>query len=305
MYRTKRGFTLIELLVVVAIIALLISILVPSVQRALELARRSACGANLSAVGKEMAMYTQGNQEMYPLAAAKILKDVSDTSNKNNWQAGAGSDGTGQKYREVEPEEQTTGWGTIVAPNDVPVTCSTWLLIKSGYSDSSKFICPATSDTKDDFGLVDSNGVPTGDYKDPEELYDFKSLNNISYSFQMPYGAVMLTGSSAEIAIGADRSPYFDDKEVGERLEPTAYPIPNSEAKLKNGNSNNHANEGQNVLWLGTRVVWEELPNAGANSDNIYTAYDNEASGVASNPELGQLENNQWTIEAYDSLLAP
>ena len=47
MKRKPRGFTLIELLVVIAIISLLVSILLPSLNRAKDLARRAICSTNL------------------------------------------------------------------------------------------------------------------------------------------------------------------------------------------------------------------------------------------------------------------
>jgi prepilin-type N-terminal cleavage/methylation domain-containing protein/prepilin-type processing-associated H-X9-DG protein len=62
----RAAFTLIELLVVVAIIALLISILLPSLQQARERAKAAACGSNVRQMGLAMEQYLLDNQEYYP-----------------------------------------------------------------------------------------------------------------------------------------------------------------------------------------------------------------------------------------------
>jgi len=59
-------FTLIELLVVVAIIGILLTLLLPSLAKAREVARRAVCGSNAGQIGKAINMYIMTWNEHMP-----------------------------------------------------------------------------------------------------------------------------------------------------------------------------------------------------------------------------------------------
>jgi prepilin-type N-terminal cleavage/methylation domain-containing protein/prepilin-type processing-associated H-X9-DG protein len=74
----RTAFTLIELLVVVAILALLMSILLPSLSRARAQAQAAKCGANLSSVGKAVHGYLAESGGVFPLSYAYAYNEAGD-----------------------------------------------------------------------------------------------------------------------------------------------------------------------------------------------------------------------------------
>ncbi|MBN1943748.1 MAG: prepilin-type N-terminal cleavage/methylation domain-containing protein [Phycisphaerae bacterium] len=65
--RAVHGFTLIELLVVIAILSLLVSILLPSLQKAKLLARRVLCLTRFKSIGSVYYLYMNDNHDQGPM----------------------------------------------------------------------------------------------------------------------------------------------------------------------------------------------------------------------------------------------
>lgn len=80
--RLKRsgGFTLVELLVVVSIIALLISILLPSLRRARDAAKMAKCLANMRGMGQAVVVFSNDHNDRFQLTATEAGVDSVDPS---------------------------------------------------------------------------------------------------------------------------------------------------------------------------------------------------------------------------------
>ncbi len=109
------GFTLIELLVVVAIIALLIAILLPSLNRARAQARTALCLSRIAQFGKAFLMYADDYDGVFPFTATLHETRSQGPNTIENWLCDWGEYGSAEAQTAIEDVAYTSQdlWGDV------------------------------------------------------------------------------------------------------------------------------------------------------------------------------------------------
>ena len=139
--KSALAFTLIELLVVISIIAILISILLPALAKARELANRAVCMANIRGIIQSMTAYSQSNQGDFP--AMGLVNSAGGWAYINGPIA-ADWHGVGVAYS-ANAAEAVNGWYRTDPGGNAYSSplANMWIMVLQGYTTPASFICPS------------------------------------------------------------------------------------------------------------------------------------------------------------------
>ncbi len=242
-----RGFTLIELLVVVAIIALLISILLPSLGKAKELANRVYCAANLRGVAQALYLYASDNNNFCPTLPPPAVPGTWQNQLKPGPSGIASADATIQQmFTSTSPSYEAGS----------PTACL-WVLVLQKQVVPKMLVCKSDRAVAGAASYIGDNGQYYANFQDEYQL---------SYSIEYPW----IGGTSAPAWRGHLDSaiPYMCDMAPlsGDNGKDTTAPRGSRLA-----NSGNHDDMGQNVSYGDTHVDWQKDCYAGETRENMFT----------------------------------
>ena len=270
--KTKKAFTLIELLVVVAIIALLISILLPTLARAREMARRSICASNLRQIGTALVEYATTYRESFPVVG-KITNNGIVTTNVTVISPDSLGTGIQSPWRnltlDAEDDLGDTS-GATFGDNEITVSSCIWLLIRTKFATPAVFTCPSNKRKNAETDDLEEN---SGNIVSPIFFADFYVHKLVGpllgYSFHTPWDRQWSINSAPGMIIGGDEN-NGPDPQAGLTSNVDMRDSRN-DPDYKLSNSTNHAGEGQNLLGVDAHVSFNERPCVGRNEDNVYT----------------------------------
>ena len=135
-------------------------------------------------------------------------------------------------------------------------------------------ICPSSSN------IADPVLTGIGDITKQE---NFSNINALSYSIQDAYAQTSANFTwnntiDGDVAIAADMNPGKN----GSVSDVSAVFTNSTQAITAEGNSMNHKQDGQNVLYADNHVAWQGTCMCGHNNDNIYGE---SASAIGDNPQ--------------------
>lgn len=240
----RKAFTLIELLVVIAIIAVLFSVLLPSLHRAREMAKESICASNLRQLAHGWHGYADDHADVS--VPGRFAKVDGGTSNPANWY----NVGNGLKYR------------------------PRWISAMGKYVGIFGFTNPSTTDDRQDY---DSKV-----YQCPTEPERMDERNHAyGYNYQFLGNPRRSQGMFHNFPVNRSRIRNFAQTVLGADCMGTAAGVP-AVARLEYSNDGtNYAAHGNHAWSLDPPRLTDKSDRGSGDADSPRTAIDPRHDGAA------------------------